>query len=198
MPERPDPPRFAPLTDAQWRTVWQHVVAACEASGSALPVESAIRKWVDAAAFESGHFKDCMTSSWPTKATVRRWHEETEAFANKVAAFRVDAAEHFGPEISGGEDDVELWPRSLLGQLDELMDKLNGRLRSYEEWWHPEARDNPYPRAEPERDLWMARLILVWRDDCRLEAKNSKHLRGFLVAAVRPYLGAALGRGTER
>lgn len=41
--------------------------------------------------------------------------------------------------------------------------------------------------AKPARDWWMARLVLIWRDDCGLPVENTKHLKGFLLDCLRPY-----------
>jgi hypothetical protein len=176
-------PQFRYLSDTGWLSVWDHVKSV---SGQGpLPDEARIRELVDHSAMLSGHFRsfgeiglDRQTYS----AIVKR----NRKFLKEIESFVSAAAEFFGwPGDSS--DRYDPWPeRKIIGELWALRDNVKLSIEKAE----CEARDaEPAPpnTAKPERDKWMARLILVWTEGCKLPSKNSKHLRGFIIDAMRPY-----------
>ena len=183
--------RFSNLSETEWSSVWSHVKAA---SGKAsLPDEAHIRKLVDNSALLSGYFSD-FGEIGVDKQTYSELIKESRKFLEETESFISAAAIFFG-EPDDSSDPYDPWPeRKILRELEKLRASVIWRIERLE-WEARDAEPAPPNTAKPERDKWMARLILVWSEVCQLPSKNSKHLRGFIIDALRPY---QTGTVTER
>lgn len=179
-----DENHYDKMSDEEWAGVWRHVVAAV--GNKPMPEEGGIRELVDDAAYSSGWFVNYQYYD-PKPSDLRRYAEEKRAFLKKVALFRAAATEFFGDDVDETER-YQPWEREkkILPVLMDLEYILVKQILQDEE---RADRLGPEPpnTLKPERDLWMARLLVAWRDGCGLPVTNSKYLRGFLSDAVRPY-----------
>jgi hypothetical protein len=176
-------PQFSYLSDTEWSSVWDHVKSVL--GQGPLPDEAHIRELVDHSAMLSGYFSsygeiglDRQTYSRIVKRD-RKFLKETESF--------ISAAVEFFGEPDGSSEPYDPWPdRKIIGELWALRVNVKRDIERAE-WEARDAEPAPPNTAKPERDKWMARLILVWSEGCQLTSKNSKHLRGFIIDALRPY-----------
>lgn len=178
-------PQFRYLSDTEWSSVWDHVKSVL--GQGPLPDEAHIRELVDHSAMLSGYF-----SSYGEIGVDRQIYSElvkqSRKFLEQTESFTSTAAEFFGDPDDGSSEPFDPWwpERKILGELEKLKVSVNWRLERLE-WEARDAEPAPQNTAKPERDKWMARLILVWTEGCKLPSKNSKHLRGFIIDALRPY-----------
>ena len=185
-------PRFRALSETEWASIWNHIKAA---SGEApLPNEARIRKQVDVSALLSGYFFDFVEFG-SYKQTYLQHAKRSRKFLEETKSFISAAVEFFGEPDNSSSDTYDPWPeRKILGELENLRVHVK-RTIWIDERSAREAEPAPPNTAKPERDKWMAGLILVWTEGCKLPSKNSKHLRGFIMDALRPY---QTGTVTER
>ena len=197
-------PRFRKLSDIEWTAIWKRVK---DASGKEpLPDETQIRRLVNESALLSGYFfafaklpydrRKILESAKNTRTFLRL----TDAYLLAATKFlggpsysvfrlpgHTDA--YFEPKFSGEPNESVSPPRAEQKLLSELKN-LKVDLQRIIADWERLSRNAPLPppsAAMPERDQWMARLILVWSKDCGLSSNNSKHLRAFLIDALSPY-----------
>jgi len=186
--------RFRKLSETEWPFVWNHVKVA---SGKGpLPDEVRIRTLVDNSALLSGYFRGFGEIGLDRQSVLRSVKQKRK-FLKEIQSFISAAEEFFADPDGGSSDGVRYDPspqRKIIGELRELILILEQQIER-EELLAREVEPAPPNTAKPERDKWMARLILVWTDGCKLPSKNSKHLRGFIRDALRPYQTGTL---TER
>jgi hypothetical protein len=150
-----------------------------------LPNEVRIRKLVNDSALLSGYFFD-FGEIGLYRQTYLEFGKRLRKFLKETESYISVAAKFFG-EPDDSSESYDPWPeRKILGELEKLRANVKWRI-SKEEWFSRDAEPTPSSAAKPERDKWMARLILVWSEGCQLTSKNSKHLRGFIMDALRPY-----------
>jgi hypothetical protein len=179
---------FAPLSDEEWAPVLAHITAASKR----VPSEARVRELVNDAAFFSGWFAE-YSEYCLTQADFRRNAAKLRRALSKVASFQRDLNEFFGTPDWDYKDPFDPWGpwRNILPQLDDLAKVLEHQI-SVSERDADAAKEHDVPRAaKPELDRWRARLLLVWENECKLPVRNSKHLRGFLLEAMRPYMPRA-------
>jgi hypothetical protein len=170
---------FDKLSDAEWSPVWQSVSRAV-GTGSKLN-EMRIRERVDDAAYSSGWFVgfggefQMYSSHWLARA------EECRRILGKCAAFREQLLDFFGDPP--GYDPWDFF-RPIISALAELEQVLEAEISTYQDAKHVKSPPNA---VKTELDAWRTRLILIWRDECGLPAKNNKALRNFLVTCLEPY-----------
>jgi hypothetical protein len=179
---------FAPLSDEEWIPVWAHVAAASKR----LPSEARVREFVDDAAFFSGWFVDYGEYRM-TQADSRRHANELRRVLSKIANFRRDLTEFFRPPDWDYKDPFDPWGpwRNILPQLDDLTRVLEHQISMCEVSADSAKKYDPPSAAKPILDRWRGRLLLVWEKECKLPVRNSKHVRGFLLEAMRPYMPRA-------
>jgi hypothetical protein len=198
-------PQFRKLSDIEWTAIWKCVKAA---SGKRpLPNETQIRRRVNESAWLSGYF--FAFAALPYRQTYLEFAKIIRKFLRLTDAYLLAATKFFEePDDTAillrGQADAYLLrapkflekpnervppPRAeqkILSELQNLKACLEQKIVDYERLSR-EAPPPPPSAAKPERDQWMARLILVWSKDCGLSSNNSKHLRAFLINALRPY-----------
>lgn len=179
---------FDELSDDEWSAVWRHVLAASNECPSA--DESRLRFLVDGAAYSSGWFFGFKIHSGPKRSDLKTWTAEASAFLKRVRDFRGAATKFFGEPDEDPTEPYDPWPqRWILAHLDNLALAVESHIRRETIELKQSPPDQPNS-LKPELDLWRARLMLAWSETCGLSTKNSKHLRGFLLDAQRPYLTA--------
>ena len=188
---------FDRLSDAEWQAVWVNVITAL---GKRLPTAKPeqIRGSVDDAALSSGWFFEFQDGIKISPKDFRDWANRGQQFLQELISFKSAAAKFFGEPDDSPNDTYDPWPeRTILRELELLEHRVGRQIAKYYE----SARSTPKAAAnsaKPERDLWMSRLMLIWTEECGLSAKNSKHLRQFIVSAVRPYIGNISDRAAEQ
>lgn len=180
---------FDPLSDDEWSQVWVHALAA----GAQPADEGRLRAMVDRAAISSGYFADYGTvddSNVPFRETAK----EYAAIAAKVSDFRNEIAKLFVEPSNPGDD---MWSgyRHLLSDLDRLAARLKRQGESAKQKVAAVSTRTPNA-AKPKLDLWRGGLVVAW-SSCGLAIKNSKELRGFLLAALGPYSVGATDRAAR-
>ncbi len=179
---------FDALSDDEWARVWAHVVAV----STRVPSEVRVRELVNDAALYSGWFAG-YSISHISQADLGRYANEKRRALRKVQNFRREMSEFFGPPSSDWKEPYDPWQhwRKILAELDDLAKVLEHRI-SLDERDIESAKDHDPPSAaKPALDCWRARLLLVWENECGLPTRNSKHVRGFLLEALRPYMPRA-------
>ena len=198
-------PHFRKLSDIEWTAIWKRVKAA---SGKPpLPNETQIRRRVNESALLSGYFFPFAELRNFDRRTYLEFVKNTREFLNLTEAYLLDATKFFqettdcvffhpeDPKASLFASKRE--PPKILSDLQNLKAFLQREIVDYESRSR-DARLPPPSAAKPERDQWMARLILVWSKDCGLPSNNSKHLRAFMINALGPYRVPLTNRGAEQ
>lgn len=152
---------------------------------------------VDYAAYRSGFFRDFVMSS-TSKQDFIRSGKELRIFLKQTQFYMTAAQQVFGEADADSSDPYDAWwpERKILKELNSLKALIRDKISSCENTAKVAQPMLPNS-AKPERDLWMARLMLVWCDVCGLPSKNSKDLRGFIANALRPYKTGISDRGAE-
>ena len=169
---------FDRLSDDEWVRVWRHVADLTSAN------ESRVRVRVDFAAYSSG----CLGEQDPPNSVseCRKWLEANVALLAETKRFRSAFLNVFGTD-----PDYKLifnaHPSVMLPLLREIEEWVNSTLLQKDRFLRG-ACPNPPNAAKLKRDLWMANLVTVWRDECKLTITNCKRLRSFLLDAIRPYV----------
>jgi hypothetical protein len=181
---------FDNLSDDEWELVWRHVVSA--ARDRLLPDETRVRGLVDNAAYSSGWFFG-YGELHISRADYRRFADEKRHFLKKTRNFRNEMAEFLGEPPCDHKEPYDPWDswRPVLPALDDLAKFLEHQIAQDEEAGSFMIKHDPANSAKPELDIWRARLVRAWRDECSLPVKNTTHLRGFLLDALRPYMPRA-------
>jgi hypothetical protein len=179
---------FDRLSDDEWAAVWRHV---CAASGKPLPDETRLRELVDDAAYSSGWFAG-FGELHISRADYRRFAGEKRRFLKRVQEFRHQMAEFFGEPPCDHKEPYDPWGlyRPVIPLLDDLAAILEHRIAQNEET-AASIKGDPPNAAKPKLDLWRARLVLAWQNECGLPVENNKQLRGFLLDALQPYMPRA-------
>jgi hypothetical protein len=198
--EEDDPkerPKFAEPNDEEWSTVWQVVRPLLQQPTG--EQEAKVRSRVDNSAYLSGYFRN-HTSMRLDQSVVSAGLERHERYLKAVQSFRNATAEMIGPECGGGDDDPHHDPYRT---YEELISYLDGYLLpsvrhsvQVDKEWMSRAPKPPESAAKPERDLWMARLCIVWREDCGLEISHPR-LTAFVLAAVRVHEPTTTSRAAK-
>jgi hypothetical protein len=177
---------FDNLSDDEWADVWKRVRSALRERP--LVDETHIRELVDDAAHSSGWFADFGGEITFSRADCRRSANTTRRFLQKVQEFRNELAKFFGAPPDDHEDPYDSWEehRPLVPRLNHLADFLERNIVQDEKW--ASIAEKTSNAAQPELDVWRARLVLIWENDCGLPVKNTKLLRGFLLDALQPYM----------
>lgn len=177
---------FDNLDDEEWAAVWRHV-----ASKNETVDESRVRFLVDDAAYSSGWFVGFKVYSGLTQAELKEWMDEKHAFLSQTRQYIDSAIRFFGEPDNDPTEPYDPWPeRRILPHLTRLADRLNRDIDRDKRALNEMPPDLPNS-AQPELDLWRARLMVVWSQTCGLSTKNSMALRGFLLDALRPYMPRA-------
>jgi hypothetical protein len=176
---------FAPLSDEEWAVVWAHATAASKRE----PSEARVRELVNDAAISSGWFAEYRALRL-SGADHRRRVEDRLRALKKVVTFRRYLNDFFGRPDWDDKDLYDPW-RLILLQLDDLANLLRHQIYICEDDAEFAKQRDPPRTAKPELDCWRARLLLVWENEVGLPVHNSKHVRGFLLEAMRPYMPRA-------
>ena len=156
---RDDRPQFRTLSETEWAYIWNHIKAA--SGETPLPNEARIRKLVNDSALLSGYFFDFGEIEL-YKQTYLQLAKRRRQFLEETESFISAAVEFFGEPDDSSSDPYDPWPeRKILGELESLRVQVK-RAVSIAEWSARESEPAPPNTAKPERDKWMARLILVW------------------------------------
>jgi hypothetical protein len=181
---------FDNLSDEEWLAVWHHVVAGSTDSRSPAD-ETRVRYLVDDAAYSSGWFVGYIVLESLKRSQLKTWATEDLAFLKRVTDFRDAAAIFFGEPDGDPTEPYDPWPqRRILAHLDNLAASVKSHIGRQMVLLKQTPPDPPNS-VKPDLDRWRARLMLVWSETCGLSSKNSKHLRGFLRAALHPYMPLA-------
>ena len=177
---------FDNLSDDEWAGVWKHVRFASHREP--LPDEARVRELVDDAAISSGWFAEWGGELHFSRADYHGFAIENRRFLKKIQQFCHDMADFFGAPPCDHKEPYDPWARyrPVIPALDHLSAVLERKITEDEH--NASSADDPPNAAKPELDAWRAGLMLVWQNECRLPIENSKSLRGFLIAALRPYV----------
>ena len=100
----------------------------------------------------------------------------------------MEIAEFIGEPPTDFKEPYDPWDlyRPIVPRLQHLEQRLEREIRRYDER-ESNAQNSPNA-AKPKLDEWRARLVRSWESECHLPIENSKPLRGFLLAALHPYM----------
>lgn len=180
---------FDRLSDAEWAVVWKRIRAA---SAEPLSVgEAHIRELVNDAAMSSGWFAEFGGELHFWRADYLRFAETYRVFLKKVQTFRQEMVQFFGTPPDDHKDPYDPWKRyrPVVSVLDRLAKDIESDIAERES--KASKAENPPNAAQLELDVWRARLLMVWQNECGLPIANTKQLRGFLIAALQPYMPRA-------
>jgi hypothetical protein len=179
---------FDDVSDEEWSLVWRHVLAGSQIHPTN---ESRVRELVNDAAYSSGWFAEYGGELHISRADYRRFAEEDRRFLRKAQQFRNEMNAFFGEVPTDHKDPFDPWDvyRPVMPALDDLADYLQRRIDD-DERRALIVEDAPNS-VKRELDQWRARLLVVWGSECGLAIQNTKHLRGFLLDALRPYMPRA-------
>jgi hypothetical protein len=180
---------FDRLSDAEWTVVWKRVRAA---SAESLSVDEAhIRELVDDAAMSSGWFAEFGGELHFFRRDYLRFAETYRVFLKKVQTFRQEMVQFFGTPPDDHKDPYDPWEwyRPVASVLDRLVKDLEREIAERES--NASRAESPPNAAQLELDARRARLVTVWQNECGLPVANTKQLRGFLIAALQPYMPRA-------
>jgi hypothetical protein len=182
--------QFDNLSDEEWALVWRHVVAAL--TDKPLPDQTSVRELVDDAAYSSGWFAE-YGELHISRADYRQLADEKRRFLKNLQHFRSEMAEFFGERPCDHKEPYDPWDswRPVLPVLDDLAVNLENSIVQDEEAAAFIMKYDPPNAAKPELDTWRARLVMAWKKECGLPVSNTRHLRGFLLDALRPYMPRA-------
>jgi hypothetical protein len=177
---------FDELSDDEWAVVWKRVRSASRETP--LVDETHIRELVDDAAYSSGWFAQFGGEITFSRADYHQFANRNSRFLQQVQEFRNELAQFFGAPPADHEDHYDPWEqyRSLVPLLNHLADFLEREVVQDEKC--ASIAEKTSNAAQPELDLWRARLVLIWENECGLPVKNTKLLRGFLLDALQPYM----------
>jgi hypothetical protein len=179
-------PYFDPLSDDEWQNVWRQITCA-SAGKKAHRTENVrsldskrIRMLVDRAAARSGWFGDSFSELHFPRPVLEETLKEHAALLGRISDLRREATIYF-------RERDDLFTLSLLRKglfaASRAVSRNMKSTRSYLQC----AQSVP-SASKPERDSWMGLLMLVWKQECHLPTDNSKHLRNFIMEALRPYM----------
>jgi hypothetical protein len=181
---------FDRLSNDEWAVVWKRISHA--SSEPALIDEARIRELVDDAAMSSGWFAEYGGEAryW-SRAQLKQYANEKHRFLKKLQTFRHEIVVFLGPPSEDYPEFYDPWERyrPVVPVLDRLAAQLEHEIGEYKR--EVSTATDPPNAAKPELDLWRARLLLAWQNECHLRIENTKHLRGFLIAALEPYMPRA-------
>jgi hypothetical protein len=173
---------FDRLSDKEWAPVWKTLQSA---SPNKSLDEVRLRRMIDSAAFWSGWFVGCGGEVIWYPADYRRFARKNRCFLEKLKTFRREVSDFIGPP----PDDYEpFWEdyQELIFVLDELGTELERDIAEDER--KASTLKDHSNAAQPKLDAWRAKLLLIWAEECNLQIANTKQLRGFLIAALLPYM----------
>jgi hypothetical protein len=202
---------FDRLSDEEWAPVWE---ALQSASPKKSLEETRLRELIDFAAISSGWFVECDGELIWYPADYRRFAREKRDFSKKAKTFQRElsdfladhapdgaflharpsrvlhahAVDSSGLESKPPDNDYVFWLeyRELIPVLDQLATELERDIA--EDEGKASTLKNPSNPAEPKLDAWRARLLLIWSEEIDLPIANTKLVRGFLIAALQPYM----------
>ncbi len=184
-----DGEHFDKLSDDEWAVVWKRVRAASCKKPSLN--EASVRALVDDAAYSSGWFAEFGGELYFSRADYHRLAETKRRFLKKVQQFRNEISNFFGAPPDDHKEPYDPWEmyRQMVPVLAHLAADLGRRITDDEE--NALLVKGLSNAAKPKLDIWRARLVMVWQSECGLPVKNTKHLRGFLIDALQPYMPQA-------
>jgi hypothetical protein len=181
-------PYVAEPDDNEWAEVWRIVQPLLPRPPSA-ELEALARRRVYQAAFHSSYFRNSplVADIWEKEFLSGRLNEHKKYLKQLINFAKATQ------EMMGSNKDAEDDPyghdekyRTVLSLLDGyLLPLVYHRMHDYRDRLS-RAKKAPSNSAQPQRDLWMARLVLVWRDDCGLDIKHEK-LGAFILAACQTH-----------
>jgi hypothetical protein len=172
---------FDGLSDDEWALVWKRVRAA---SPDKSLDEAQLRQMVDRAALSSGWFVE-HGGEINLYSVYRRFADENQRFVEKVQTFRRELSDFL---CEPRDDDYDPY-RKLVPTLEHLAAQLQHDIAEDERI--ASTLENPPNAAQPKLDAWRGRLVTIWERECGLPLENTKHLRGFLIEALQPYIRPA-------
>jgi hypothetical protein len=173
-------PYLAEPDDNEWAAVWQ-IVRPFLPNPSA-ELEALTRRRVYQAAFHSGYFRNGVHElNIYDKGFLSEGLEKDERYLKAVLSFRKATS-----EMMFDEEDHDREYKTMISLLDGYLLPRVYRYIQNDKHMLSRAKEGPESAACPKRDLWMARLYLVWRDDCGLDVNHPK-LGAFILAACRTH-----------
>jgi hypothetical protein len=168
-------------SDEEWAEVWG-VVRPLLSQPPSAELEARVRGRVKYAALLSGYFRNGTSYvSVYDKGFQSENLQENERYLKAALSFRKATAEMM---IEEEEPDREY--KTMISLLDGyLLPHIHRNIQNNKRML-ARCKEGPANSSQPERDLWMARLFLIWREDCGLDIEHEK-LGAFILAACRTH-----------
>jgi hypothetical protein len=178
---------WAPLNDEEWAGVWAVMRRLLREPTAEL--EARARSKTDNAALLSSYFSGYKRSDFLChQGTLLNSVRERELYLKSVETFRAATAAMIGPENSSSFDPYRKY-KDLLSYLDTYLAPMLRKNIAQDKERAKRLARRP-SAAQPERDLWMARLVITWRDaglDDGHKGPGRDALKAFILAAMRPH-----------
>jgi hypothetical protein len=180
---------WARLNDEEWANVWAVMRPLLPEPTSEL--EASVRSKTDNAALLSSYFTGYKRSDFLChQGTLLNSVGERKLYLKSVETFRAATAAIIGAENSSSFDPYRKY-KDLLSYLDNYLAPMLRENIAQDKEREKRLAHRP-SAAQPERDLWMARLVITWRDagldDGHKGGTRRDALKAFILAAMRPHV----------